>query len=421
MRPRKVKLQSEPHDLPGAADSALAAIFGTRSAPEAQQALKSGRPLSKYVEAYFSSIPADHRPNEKTLASYRAAIDTFIKIIGDKLLHELSVHDRNRFEDVIVKLPINSTKIEAARGLAIDELLQLGLQPISIQNAKNIARRANVFLEWAFRREGHQVPFKLLEQVKITKKKKGPKKRRPFTDEELRIVFAPATLGVSTQPSPYMFWVPIIGVHTGMRINEIAQLDLADLVVRDGIPCFNVTDQPDPEEEAELLEAEEKSVKTEAAKRLVPVHERLIDLGLLEYAKALRLAGYTRLFPDLIGGRDGPGQPASKQFGRYCDRIKLKDSKLVFHSFRHGAVGRMRSQRVPKELRKVVIGHSLLEETHDDYGDIVNDYSARDKQEAIVALQFDGIIDYPALQAKVPTLADLKRAVTRNAKRKKSQ
>jgi integrase len=146
-------------------------------------------------------------------------------------------------------------------------MLELGLKPISILNAKNIARRTNVFLKWAFRREFSKPPFELLDDVKLTKKKKGAKKRRAFTDEELRIVFNPVTLGKSTQPSPYMFWLPLIGVHTGMRINEISQLNLADLVIRDGIPCFNVTDEPDPEEEAELLETAAKSVKTEAAKR----------------------------------------------------------------------------------------------------------------------------------------------------------
>lgn len=319
---------------------------------------------------------------------------------------------------MIVKLPVNATKIEAARGLSIDELLGLSLKPISIQNAKNIARRSNVFLEWAFRREGQDAPFTLLQQVKITKKKKGGKKRRAFTDQELRLVFNPTTLGRSNQPSPYMFWLPLIGVHSGMRINEIAQLDLADLVVRDGIACFNVTDEPDPDEEADLFEIGVKSVKTEAAKRLVPIHTSLIRLGLLEYAKALAAAGHTRLFPDLVGGRDGPGQPASKHFGRYCDRIGLADKKLVFHSFRHGAVGRMRSLRVPKELRKVVVGHSMLEETHDDYGDMFNDYSTADKREAVEALTFEDIIDYEALKAKAPALPDLARAIARNERRK---
>lgn len=373
--------------------------------------------LSSYVDPYLDSFPRDQRPNDKSLLAYRAAINTFIKIVGDKPLHELVIKDQNRFEDVIVKLPVNSSKVVAARGLSIDDMLLLGLEPISLQNAKNIARRANMFLAWAFRREGGKPPFQLLDTVRVGKKLKSAKKRRAFTDDELRMVFNPTTLGKSTQASPYMFWLPLIGVHTGMRINEIAQLLLSDLVMLDGVQCLNVTDTPDPDEEPEEA-ARAKTIKTEAGRRIVPVHARLVELGLLAYADALRSAGHSRLFPDLVGGRDGPGQPASKQFGRYCDRIKLTDSELVFHSFRHGAVGRMRSTKVVKELRMVVVGHSAAEDTHDDYGDIQNDYSVHDKLAAITALDFDGVIDYPALKTRAPTLAALEHSLTARSKRK---
>lgn len=52
------------------------------------------------------------------------------------------------------------------------------------------------------------------------------------------------------------------------------------------------------------------------------------------------------------------------------------------------------------------------------YGDMFNDYSARDKQEAIEALRFDDLIDYQALKANAPTLINLNRAMTRNERRK---
>ncbi|MRV74060.1 hypothetical protein GJ700_20330 [Duganella sp. FT92W] len=139
----------------------------------------------------------------------------------------------------------------AARDLLIDDMLQLGLEPISLQNAKNIARRANMFLTWAFRREGGKPPFQLLDTIRVGKKLQAAKKRRAFTDDELRVVFNPTTLGKSTQASRYMFWLPLIGAHTGMRINEIAQLLLSDLIMLDGGHCFSVTDSPDPNEEPE--------------------------------------------------------------------------------------------------------------------------------------------------------------------------
>ena len=120
--------------------------------------------------------------------------------------------------------------------------------------------------------------------------------------------------------------------------------------------------------------AERKSLKTNAAKRVAPIHSSLKDLGLLSYAEMLRHAGHARLFPDLSAeGRDGPGQAASKQFGRYLDRIKLTDKQPVFHSFRHGVVSRHRRMDIPRELRKLIVGYSAVDDTHDGYGDVESD------------------------------------------------
>lgn len=46
----------------------------------------------------------------------------------------------------------------------------------------------------------------------------------------------------------------------------------------------------------EPLAGGDKSLKTVNAIRQVPIHPRLIELGLLEYVDALKAAGYDRLF-----------------------------------------------------------------------------------------------------------------------------
>jgi integrase len=210
-----------------------------------------------------------------------------------------------------------------------------------------------------------------------------------------------------------MYWLPLIGLHTGMRINEIAQLVLADVGWHDGIACFHVTD--DDADEAQGRRA--KRVKTDAGRRMVPVHDALVSLGLLDYVHTVRQDGHKVLFPELSDGRDGPGQPASKYFARYCDRVRLRDPGLVFHSFRHGAVGRMRSAGIAKELRMVVVGHSAAEDTHDGYGDVKNDFSIADRKRAIDALNFLGALNYIELEALRPTLGTLRDAIKRGRER----
>jgi len=250
-----------------------------------------------------------------------------------------------------------------------------------------------------------------MSNVRITARSKTVQ-RRPFTDNELSTLFNPETYAQGRQQSPYIYWVPLIGLHSGMRLNEIAQLALADIGLHDGIACFHVTDVGGDDDEA-AHQRRGKRVKTDAGRRIVPVHDALIHLGLLNYVNALRQDGHSVLFPELIGGRDGPGQPASKHFARYCDRVGLRDPGLVFHSFRHGAVSRMRTAGVAKELRMIVVGHSTAEDTHDGYGDIKNDFSIADRKRAIDALKFDGVLDYDGLTKLRPTLLDVRKAVAR--------
>lgn len=186
-------------------------------------------------------------------------------------------------------------------------------------------------------------------------------------------------------------------------------MELRDIALHDGIACFHVTD--DGADEAQGHRA--KRVKTDAGRRIVPVHDALMNLGLLDYVHIVRQDDHKVLFPELIGGRDGPGQPASKHFARYCDRVGLGDPALVFHSFRHGAVGRMRAAGIAKELRMIVVGHSPADDTHDGYGDIKNDFSVADRKRAIDALSFDNLLEHQGLKILRPTLVDLRAAVKR--------
>lgn len=178
-----------------------------------------------------------------------------------------------------------------------------------------------------------------------------------------------------------MYWTLLIGLHNGMRINEIAQLALIDIVPRDRIMYFQVTD----DDSDEALGHCAKRVKTDAWRRIVPVHDALMNLGLLDYIQTVRDDGYSVLFSELIGGRDGPDQPASKYLARRRDRIGLRDPRLVLRSFRHGAVGRMRAAGIAKEFRMVAVGQSASEGTHDAYGDIKNDFTMRDRKLAVDA------------------------------------
>jgi integrase len=75
-------------------------------------------------------------------------------------------------------------------------------------------------------------------------------KRLPFSTQQLRLIFnAPVYRGCvddewhyatpgPNRPRRARFWVPLIGLFSGMRLNEICQLDVADIQHLEGVACF---------------------------------------------------------------------------------------------------------------------------------------------------------------------------------------
>ena len=83
------------------------------------------------------------------------------------------------------------------------------------------------------------------------------------------------------------YWTFLIGILSGMRTNEIAQLLVEDIIKKDNVWLINVD------------ETKDKSVKTSSSIRKVPVHQTLVSLGFLDYVKIIKSKGVERVFPNL--------------------------------------------------------------------------------------------------------------------------
>jgi hypothetical protein len=107
-----------------------------------------------------------------------------------------------------------------------------------------------------------------------------------------------------------------------MRLEEICRLRVENLTTLDSIKLIAIT--PD----------EEWQGKTKAALRWVPIHPKLEELGLIDFAEQQQKTGKYRLFDELEKERDGYGARASKWFARYRKRCDIIGEGKVFHSFR---------------------------------------------------------------------------------------
>jgi integrase len=175
----------------------------------------------------------------------------------------------------------------------------------------------------------------------------------PFTVEELQRIFQP-DLYLKKLKLPDFYWCPLIALFTGARAEEIASLDVAQIYPVKGIWIIDIL-----------------KGKNANAKRRVPVHKVLIDLGLVDYRASVLNAGYTKLFPHVQPGTNGYRKNMTRMFGTYLDlpKVNIVDPLKVFHSFRHTVVTALTDKGVNDGLKRAMVGHDIDTRlsSHDDY------------------------------------------------------
>ena len=215
--------------------------------------------------------------------------------------------------------------------------------------------------------------------IKPVEKRKNKRNRdgTPFSSSDVEAIFSGYIYKGAPPPGrtkayPFWFWMPLVGYFTGARTNEIAQLDVADIKVIEGHPCFDFcADEPNV--------PEAKRIKSNEA-RQVPIHPRLIELGFLEFVGSQQQAKQKKLFgdgltylaprdDDTAHNKEGWAKAAGKFFNEkpkgYLVTIGVhtpNDGKSLY-SFRHTLETNLRNARrdgkpVDQSIIDAITGHA---------------------------------------------------------------
>lgn len=271
----------------------------------------------------------------------------------DRPMSSLTRDDAIKFEVVIRKLPANWSKKPVLRNLTVQqaalEAESLGLKPIAPNTLYGYLSDLSAFFEWA--RAEDYVEKNLAKGLAIKPSKRKSQGRRTFTIPDLKLIFGTDYRGAArpyggSQPTPNpdemptdaRYWVPLLALFTGMRLSELCQLTRKEVDLSDGIPCiftmWDVSDDNDYEaaDEEKLV----RSMKSEAAKRAIPLVDELLRLGFWEFVERIPVNSSKRLFPQLVPDKHGYiAAPVSRWFSRYKTSVGISDKAKVFHSLRH--------------------------------------------------------------------------------------
>lgn len=246
-----------------------------------------------------------------------------------------------------------------------------------LTNIKTLLKFAEGTLQWIDKQ-----PWRGLD-IKAT----TTNKRRPWTNDELNLLFAsPLHTAYALPDSRYggreaAYWIPLMGIYTGTRLGELCQLRTADVQEVEGIHVLVLTN-----------EGEGQSIKSDAGHRSVPVHSELIRLGFLKYVKAVRAKGSDSLWPSLPLREGKPSDYFGRWFKEHRNALGLIDTRPDFHCFRHTVRPLMRKAGHSEGTMDKVTGHKTM----GSIGTTVYDHrTLQEVQEAVEAIQ------YPALKLAV--------------------
>ncbi|MFC0117780.1 DUF3258 domain-containing protein [Pseudoalteromonas xiamenensis] len=166
--------------------------------------------------------------------------------------------------------------------------------------------------------------------------------RGAFSDLEL-VQFLNAAKGESTL---WKQWIIQLGIYTGARLGELVQLRKSDIRFDEETKrhYILITD-----------EHKDQKLKTENAKRKIPMHTALVAGGFLDFVatcdeklfneldKSVRVTGW---MPRLM---ESIGVPTFNELGH----------KRSFHSFRHTFITKLMNDGVPVNNLQQVVGHEI--------------------------------------------------------------
>ena len=299
---------------------------------------------------------------KKLLDEYKVITDDFVEIIGNIPVSSLSKDSIRTYIKTQMKLPPNRRKNPIYRELDIENLLKLkGVKPQSRLNVNKFLTRLTTLMNFGVSQGYFRDNPILGMKIPITKIQ-GRKKREPFSQEDLSKILTPKTFldwtidfGLKTKSdkpnvvklSNPFYWSFLIGILSGMRTNEIAQLLVEDIIKKDNVWLINVD------------ETKDKSVKTSSSIRKVPVHPTLVSLGFLDYVKSIKSKGNDRVFPELTKTRDGYSSKISRHYNeKFLPTLGVwKKQVKVLYCTRHTFINRCYKKGVDRDIIKSVVGH----------------------------------------------------------------
>lgn len=321
----------------------------------APQALR----LSELIEIHVGNMKRGKK-GERSAVRERQYILTLLKdVIGDKPVDAITVQDATKFVDVLAVWPAyrhNQPDFKHMSAISIAAKAKLDkLRPIhSSTQEKHLKALKAFFKSCVDSAVIKEDPFRFVQLWRY--RDAMPRKKEVFSDQDIHRLFDADRMRALEEP--HKFWVPVIAFFSGMRVNEVSQLYLDDIKEE------TVSDKRGAKHRILYFDVspfrEGQSVKSAYARRRIPIHPKLLELGFDAYLTDVRKSGAVHVFPGLRWSVDGPGRAMTRWFNGAHLRKEcgIASRTKTLHCFRHTITTLADRCWVPKSIMRTINGHS---------------------------------------------------------------
>jgi len=298
---------------------------------------KTSEEIFKVAEEFWNWGVSEREWKPTSQLDFRRALDHFIEYFGeDTQIHTIEFLDMKKYKD---------------------DLLNKGL---GVRTVGFYLGRAKAFFNYAkqYKHLDRNIDNPVIGLIPKDVRRKDML-RDIFEKEDLEKLFCKSKeYSEDKHTKPENFWIPLLGLFTGCRREEICQLYIEDVKEVNGIYVLDINEN-----------AVDKRLKT-GDERLVPLHPFLIkQLKFIDYVNDINKKE-VRIFHRLKRVRHKYGHSLGNWFGKFKKRsgITAQPGKKAFHSFRHTFINRLLQKDVPEHIIKQLVGHSDKSITTGLYG-----------------------------------------------------
>ena len=336
----------------------------------------TGPLLSEFIERYIQTKLTDGHWKLHSVPTHKNRLEILIEVLGNKPINNITREDMREYRDVLRKLPPNRKKKAQYKEKTIQEILEMA--PVDTLNVKTInttVEAAASMFEWGMR-EGI-LTVNPAKGLQIKDERHDRDKRDDFPMEDITKIFFSGDYTPENFIHPAYYWGPLIGLYTGMRLEEICQLHCADIIQEGSVWCFDINLNPSRDGTIDKL------LKTTSAVRKVPIHNDLHQLGFLEHVEKMKRQGHERIFPELNKTEKTPkyGKQVSKAFSNWLKGHGITGKK-TFHSLRHTFSHYFKTNKMHNDVFRQVFGHEIEELAGRVYG---SEFSAEQCYKEIIS------------------------------------